>query len=75
MFLRTSNGYLININTIKSIYVTVPADNEGNFCRVIARTEDGEVALYRDIESQYCQQYMEELAKKIAITVSFKEET
>lgn len=66
MFLKTSNGYLINTNIIESIYITAPA-NDFMFYRVVAKTNTHEVSLYRDTEQQHCQHYLEDLTNKIAV--------
>lgn len=64
MFIKTSNGYLINTNIIETIYITV--DSENNRCSVIAKTnKENNIALYRDKELQFCQEYIEELEKKL----------
>lgn len=70
MFLKTSNGYLINENTIKMIYIA-SADEENKFNRVTAVTERGEVSLYKDIEMQNCQIYLKILANKIAVNMDY----
>lgn len=67
MFVRASNGQLINLDKVKTIYVSVDKDN---ICSVrAARMDDTEVALYKDKEMQYCLEYMNSLADKIAMKV------
>lgn len=67
MFVRTSNGYLINLDNVKTIYVSV---NKENICSVKAKQIDNtEVALYKDKEMQYCLEYLNSLADKIAMKV------
>lgn len=67
MFVRTSNGYLINLDEVKRIYVSVDKEN---ICSVRAlQTDNTEVALYKDKEMQYCLEYLNSLADKIAIKV------
>ena len=67
MFIRTSNGYLINLDEVKRIYVSVDKEN---ICSVRAlQTDNTEVALYKDKEIQYCLEYLNSLADKIAIKV------
>lgn len=70
MFLKTSNGYLINTDTIKMIYIA-SADEDNKFNRVSAITERGEVSLYKDIEIQHCQTYLALLASKIAVNMDY----
>lgn len=67
MFIRASNGQLINLDKVKTIYVSVDKDN---ICSVrAARMDDTEVALYKDKEMQYCLEYLNSLADKIAMKV------
>ena len=67
MFVRASNGQLINLDKVKTIYISVDKEN---ICSVKAsRMDDTEVALYRDKEMQYCLEYMDSLANKIAMKV------
>lgn len=67
MFVRASNGQLINLDKVKTIYVSVDKDN---ICSVrAARMDDTEVALYKDKEMQYCLEYLNSLADKIAMKV------
>lgn len=67
MFVRTSNGYLINLDEVKRIYASVDKEN---ICSVRAlQTDNTEVALYKDKEMQYCLEYLNSLADKIAIKV------
>lgn len=67
MFIRTSNGQLINLDKVKRIYVSV---NKENICSVRAlQTDNTEVALYKDKEMQYCLEYLNSLADKITIKV------
>lgn len=67
MFIRASNGQLINLDKVKKIYVSVDKDN---ICSVrAARMDDTEVALYKDKEMQCCLDYMNSLANKIAMKV------
>ncbi len=67
MFVRTSNGYLINLDNVKTIYASV---NKENICSVKAKQIDNtEVALYKDKEMQYCLEYLNSLADKIAMKV------
>ena len=67
MFIQTSNGYLLNVNNIKIIYISVP-DEEKGFYSVKAKINDeNEITLYKDIELQHVREYIEELGKKIAI--------
>lgn len=67
MFVRASNGQLINLDKVKTIYVSVDKDN---ICSVrAARMDDTEVALYKDKEIQYCLEYMNSLADKIAMKI------
>lgn len=67
MFVRASNGQLINLDKVKTIYVSV---DKNNICSVrAARMDDTEVALYKDKEMQYCLEYMNSLADKIAMKV------
>lgn len=67
MFVRTSNGYLINLDEVKRIYANVDKEN---ICSVRAKQKDDtEVALYKDKEMQYCLEYLNSLADKIAIKV------
>lgn len=69
MFLETSNGYLVNTNYINLIYIEPPT-NEYKLCSVKAKTVDGKhISLYKDKELQYCQDYIENLRKKIAINM------
>lgn len=68
MFIRDSNGYLININRIIRIFVQF---NE-NYCAVVAKyiNENNEAitsTLYKDVESQYCQEYLNDLSRKISV--------
>ena len=57
MFIKTCYGYLINIDTIKTIYI-LSADEKNEFNRVTAVIERGEVTLYKNIEIQHCQTYL-----------------
>lgn len=67
MFIRASNGQLINLDKVKTIYVSVDKEN---ICSVkAARMDDTEVALYKDKEIQYCLEYLNSLADKIAMKV------
>lgn len=67
MFIRTSNGYLLNLDKVKTIYVCVKKDN---MCYVKAKLiGDTEIALYKDKELQYCLEYLNSLADKIAIKI------
>lgn len=67
MFIKTSNGYLLNLKKVEMIYISAP-DEDYKFFSVKAKLENGnEISLYRDIEQQYCDQYLEDLGKKIAI--------
>lgn len=67
MFVRTSNGYLINLDNVKTIYARV---DEENICSVRAlQTDNTEVALYKDKKIQYCLEYLNSLADKIAMKV------
>lgn len=67
MFVRASNGQLINLDKVKTIYVSVDKEN---ICSVkAARMDDTEVALYKDKEMQYCLEYLNSLADKIAMKV------
>lgn len=67
MFIKTSNGYLINESEIKTIYVRF-SSNIDPLSAVVARTKDGnEICLYRDKELQLCQKYLEELYRKIGV--------
>lgn len=67
MFIRTSNGYLVNLDKVKTIYVCVEKDN---MCYVKAKLGgENEIALYKDKESQYCLEYLNSLADKIAMKV------
>ena len=69
MFLRTFNGYLINLNNVSKILIV----QEEAFCKAIAYfTEKGEtkeITLYKDVEQQYVDKYVDDLANKIAIKV------
>lgn len=69
MFLKTFNGYLINLNNISKILIV----NEEPFYKAVAYfTEKGEtkeITLYKDVEQQYVNEYVDDLAKKIAIKV------
>ena len=67
MFIKTSNGYLLNLNEVEMIYIEAP--DEGNpYYTVSAQTKKGhEVKLYKDKEQQYCEQYREALAKEICV--------
>ncbi|MDT3387648.1 MAG: hypothetical protein LIR46_07820 [Bacteroidota bacterium] len=67
MFVRTSNGYLINLDEVKRIYVSV---DKANICSVRAKQKDNtEEVLYRDKEMQYCLEYLNKLADEIAVKV------
>lgn len=67
MFIRASNGQLINLDKVKTIYVNVDKDN---ICSVkAARMDDTEIALYKDKELECCLEYMNSLADKIAMKV------
>ena len=67
MFIRTSNGQLINLDKVKTIYVSVDKEN---ICSVkAARMDNTEVALYKDKEMQYCLEYLNSLADKIAMKI------
>lgn len=67
MFIRTSNGYLINLDEVKRIYVSVDKES---MCSVRAlQTDNTEVALYKDKEIECCLEYMNSLADKIAMKV------
>lgn len=67
MFVRASNGQLINLDKVKRIYVSVDKEN---ICSVKAKQIDNaEVALYKDKEMQYCLEYLNSLADKIAMKV------
>lgn len=67
MFIRTSNGYLLNLDKVKTIYACVETDN---MCYVKAKlVGDAEIALYKDKESQYCLEYLSSLEDKIAIKI------
>ena len=67
MFVRASNGQLINLDKVKTIYMSVDKEN---ICSVkAARMDDTEVALYKDKEMQYCLEYLNSLADKIAMKV------
>ena len=67
MFVRASNGPLINLDKVKTIYVSVDKEN---ICSVkAARMDDTEVALYKDKEIQCCIEYLNSLADKIAMKV------
>lgn len=67
MFVRASNGQLINLDKVKTIYVSVDKEN---ICSVkAARIDNTEVALYKDKEMQYCLEYLNSLADKIAMKV------
>lgn len=67
MFVRTSNGYLLNLDKVKTIYVCVEKDN---MCNVKAKLiGDTEIALYKDNEMQCCLAYLNSLADKIAMKV------
>ena len=67
MFIRASNGQLINLDKVKTIYVNVDKDN---ICSVrAARMDETEIALYKDKELECCLEYMNSLADKIAMKV------
>ena len=67
MFIRTSNGYLLNLDKVKTIYVCVEKDN---ICTVKAKLiGETEIALYKDKEMQYSLEYLNSLADKIAMKV------
>lgn len=67
MFIRASNGQLINLDKVKTIYVSVDKEN---ICSVKAKQIDNtEVTLYKDKEMQYCLEYLNSLADKIAMKV------
>lgn len=67
MFIRASNGQLINLDKVKTIYVSVDKEN---ICSVrAARMDDTEVALYKDKEMQCCLDYLNSLANKIAMKI------
>lgn len=67
MFIRASNGQLINLDTVKRICISIDSEN---MCSVKAiQTDHREVALYKDKEMQYCLEYLNSLADKIAMKV------
>ena len=70
MFLKTSNGYLLNVNIIRMIYIS-SADEDNKFNRVTAVTQIGEVRIYKDIELQECQNYLNILESKIAVNMDY----
>lgn len=68
MFLRDSNGFLINTDRIIKINIEM---NEV-FCAVKAHylneyNSPNKVTLYKDTELQYCQEYLSDLSRKIAV--------
>lgn len=70
MFIRDSNGYLLNINRIIEIKIAYGEP----FCAVKATFNDRDNkpidrTLYKDKELQYCQEYMNKLIRKLAINV------
>ncbi len=70
MFIKDINGYLLNLNRVTRINIEM--DDESVNCRVIENyqnenKEKRKITLYRDKELQLCQEYMNELARKIAI--------
>ena len=67
MFVRTSSGYLVNLDKVKKIYVSV--DDE-NICSVKAIHMDcTETTLYKDKEMQFCLEYLKALENKIAMKI------
>lgn len=67
MFIRASNGQLINLDTVKRICISIDSEN---MCSVKAiQTDQREVALYKDKEMQYCLEYLNSLENKIAMKV------
>lgn len=69
MFLKTFNGYLINLNNVSKILIL---HDEPFFKAVAYFVEKGqtkEITLYKDVEAQYVDEYVDDLANKIAIKV------
>lgn len=70
MFIRDVNGYLVNANRIVRIFVQFYS--ESNTCAVVAfyinaRNDEDKCTLYRDKELQYCQEYLDDLSRKISV--------
>lgn len=64
MFLRDINGFLINISVIERINIEI---NE-TYCMVVARLKDDrKITLFKNIELQHAQNYLEGLSRKIAV--------
>lgn len=68
MFVRDSNGRLLNLDIVEFIHIS----QEENKCSVRAVYKnrfgiDSEVALYRSNELKDCQQYLDELDKRIGL--------
>lgn len=68
MFVKTHYGSLLNLNNVSTIYITT----ENNISRVMAIYKDSEgnkreISLFRNEESQLCEQYLKLLSKKIAV--------
>lgn len=68
MFVRDSNGRLLNLDKVEFIHISVVENN----CTVRAVYtnrfgNDSDVALYRSNELQDCQQYLDELDKRIGL--------
>ena len=64
MFLRDINGFLVNISVIERINIEISE----TFCMVVARLKDDrKITLYKSIELQHAQNYLEELSRKIAV--------
>jgi hypothetical protein len=64
MFIRNINGFLLNVSLISKINIQISE----TFCMVVAHLRDGTTeTIYKSIELENAQDYLETLSRKIAV--------
>lgn len=68
MFIRDSNGALLNLNNIVKMNVQLTEEYSAVVAHYVDENGKGATrTIYKDKELQYCQQALENIARKVAV--------